>query len=112
MVNLIWFTDEKLFTIAIPKNSQNDRVYAAAGTRKKDISANRLLRTRSTFNRSVMVSVGVSVICCRRNCYLIFVNIQTISHFNKMALLLTELARLLNCRKRRLLISYLLIFDR
>src|SRR6218665_417763 len=37
MVNFIWFTDEKLFTIATPKNSQNDRVYAAAGTRKKDI---------------------------------------------------------------------------
>jgi len=37
-------------------------VYAAAGTRKKDISANRLLRTRSTFSRSVMVSVGVSAL--------------------------------------------------
>src|SRR6218665_1014771 len=62
MVNFTWFTNEKLFTIATPKNSQNDCVYAAAGTRKKDISANRLLRTRSTFSRSVMVSVGVSVI--------------------------------------------------
>src|SRR6218665_3717498 len=62
LVNLIWFTDEKLFTIATPKNSQNDCVYVAAGTRKKDISANRLLRTRSTFSRSVMVSVGVSAL--------------------------------------------------
>ena len=62
MVNFTWFTNEKLFTIATPKNSQNDCVYAAAGTRKKDISANRLLRTRSTFSRSVMVSVGVSAI--------------------------------------------------
>src|SRR6218665_1785188 len=34
MVNFIWFTDEKLFTVASPKNSQNDHVYAAAGTRK------------------------------------------------------------------------------
>ena len=59
MVNFIWFTDEKLFTTATAMNSQNDPVYAAAGTRKKDISANRLLRTRSTFSRSVMVSVGV-----------------------------------------------------
>src|SRR6218665_2335973 len=59
MVNFIWFTDEKLFTKATPKNSQNDR---AAGTRKKDISANRLLPTRSTFSRSVMVSVGVSAL--------------------------------------------------
>src|SRR6218665_1558317 len=31
LVNFIWFTDEKLFTIATPKNSQNDRVYAAPG---------------------------------------------------------------------------------
>ena len=64
MVNFIWFTDEKLFTIATPKNSQNDRVYAAAGTQKKDISANRLLRrpTRSTFTRSFVVSVGVSAL--------------------------------------------------
>ena len=62
MVNFIWFTDEKLFIIATPKNSQNDRVYAVAGTRKKDISANRLLCTRSTFSRSVMVSVGVSAL--------------------------------------------------
>src|SRR6218665_3125943 len=60
VVNFTWFTDEKLFTIATPKNSQNDRVYAAAGTRKKDISADRLLRTGSTVSRSVMVSVGVS----------------------------------------------------
>src|SRR6218665_2208959 len=62
MVYFFLFTDEKLFTIATPKNSQNDRVYAAAGTQKKDISANRLLRARSTFSRSVMVSVGVSAI--------------------------------------------------
>jgi len=62
MVNFIWFTDEKLFTIATPKNSQNDRLYAAAGTLKKNISADRLLRTRSTFRRSVMVSVGVSAL--------------------------------------------------
>src|SRR6218665_3010415 len=62
MVYFFLFTDEKLFTIASPKNSQNDRVYAAAGTQKKDISPNRLLRTRSTFSRSVMVSVGVSAL--------------------------------------------------
>jgi len=62
MVHFIWFTNEKMFTIATPKNSQNDRVYAAEGTRKKDISANRLLRTPSTFSRSVMVSVGISAL--------------------------------------------------
>ena len=62
MVNFIWFTDEKLFTIVTRKNSQNGRVYAAAGTLKKNISDVRLLRTRSTFSRSVMVSVGVSAL--------------------------------------------------
>src|SRR6218665_1054177 len=63
MVYFFLFTDEKLFTIATPKNSQNDRVFAAVGTQKKDISANRLLiRTRSTFSQSVMVSVGVSAL--------------------------------------------------
>src|SRR6218665_2583751 len=50
IVNFIWFTDKKLFTIATPKNSQ------------KDISGNRLLHTRSTFSPSVMVSVGVSAL--------------------------------------------------
>jgi len=35
-------------------------VYAARGTRKKQVSAQRLLRTRSTFSKSVMVSVAVS----------------------------------------------------
>jgi len=62
MVNFIWFTDEKLFTIGTPKNSQNDRLYAAKGTRKKNIPADRLLSTRPTFSQSVMVSVGVSAL--------------------------------------------------
>ena len=62
MVNFIWFTDEKLFTVAAPSNSQNDRLYAAAGTRKKDIAGARLLRTRPNFSKSVMVSVGVSAL--------------------------------------------------
>ena len=62
MVNFIWFTDEKIFTVAAPSNSQNDRLYAAAGTRKKDIAGARLLRKRPTFSKSVMVSVGVSAL--------------------------------------------------
>src|ERR1043165_4900662 len=60
LVHFIWFTDEKLFTVASPSNSQNGRVYAAVGTLKKNIPGNRLLRTRSTFSKSIMVSVGVS----------------------------------------------------
>ena len=59
LVNFIWFTDEKLFTVSAPSNSQNDRIYAAAGT-KRDIPADRLRRTRPTFSVSLMVSVGVS----------------------------------------------------
>ena len=62
MVNFIWFTDEKIFTVAAPSNNQNDRLYATAGTRKKDIAGARLLRTRPTFTKSLMVSVGVSAL--------------------------------------------------
>jgi len=60
LVHFIWFTDEKLFTVASPSNTQNDRLYVAVGTRKRDIAADRLLRTRPTFSKSLMVSVGVS----------------------------------------------------
>src|SRR6218665_3566046 len=60
LVHFIWFTDEKLFTVASPSNTQNDRLYLAVGTRKRDGAADRLLRTRPTFNKSLMVSVGVS----------------------------------------------------
>ena len=46
-------------TISTPKNPQNDRVYSPA-TSKKNIAAGWLLCTRTTFTKSVMVSVGVS----------------------------------------------------
>ena len=62
MVNFCWFTDEKIFTVAAPSNSQNDRLYAPVALRKKDVAADRLLRTRPTFSKSVMVSVGVSAL--------------------------------------------------
>ena len=61
-VSFIWFTDEKQFTIQPPVNLQNDRVYAPLGSRKRQVSAKRLLRTRSTFSKSVMVSVAVSIL--------------------------------------------------
>lgn len=63
-VSFIWFTDEKLFTVAPPINLQNDRLYAPRGTRKRQLSADRLLHTRSTFSKSLMVSVGVSALGC------------------------------------------------
>jgi len=40
---------------------QNDRVYAPLGSQKRQVSAE-LLRTRSTFSKSVMVSVAVSLL--------------------------------------------------
>src|SRR6218665_1140159 len=54
LVHFIWFTDEKLFTDASLSNTQNDRLYLAVGTPKRDITADRLSRTRP------MMSVGFS----------------------------------------------------
>ena len=53
---------KNIFTVTAPRNSQNNRQYAAAGTREKDIACSRLLRTGPTFGKSVMVSVGVSAL--------------------------------------------------
>src|SRR6218665_3711746 len=39
LVHFIWLTDEKLFTVASPSNTQNVRLYVAVGTRKRDIAA-------------------------------------------------------------------------
>ena len=47
-VGFIFFTDEKLFTVALPMNLQNDRVYAPVATKKRHVSASRLLRMRPT----------------------------------------------------------------
>lgn len=55
----IWFTDEKIFTVASPTNAQNDFVYSSAG-RKKDVAVANLVREREHFSQSIMVSVGVS----------------------------------------------------
>ena len=63
-VDFIFFTDEKVFTVAPPVNLQNDRVYAPCGKKKSNIAADRLLRTRPTFSKSVIVSVEVSKLGC------------------------------------------------
>lgn len=60
LVDFIWFSDEKLFTVAAPSNLQNDRVYVPSSVKKRDVDAARLLRTRPTFSKSLMVSVAVS----------------------------------------------------
>ena len=64
--DFIFFTDEKVFTVAQPVNLvlQNDRVNALTGTKKREIAAEPLLRTRPTFSKSVMVSVDVSKLSC------------------------------------------------
>jgi hypothetical protein len=60
-VRRVWFTDEKLFHLSTPVNSQNDRVYSLA-EKKALVEPNRLLTERSHFSKSIMVSVGVSKI--------------------------------------------------
>jgi DNA-binding Lrp family transcriptional regulator len=64
MVPFIFFTDEKIFTLVPPRNSQNDRLYLPKTVIKRDVEACRLLRTRSNFSSSIMVSVGVSKLGC------------------------------------------------
>jgi len=54
-----WFSDEKVFSVETPSNTQNDRVYANVKS-KGDVSAARLLKGRKHFSQSVIVSVAVS----------------------------------------------------
>ena len=42
-VDFIFFTDEKVFTVASLVNTQNDRVYAPSSTKKRDIAPKSLL---------------------------------------------------------------------
>jgi len=59
-VDFVFFTDEKVSTVACPANSQNDRVYAPRDARKRQIAAKRLLRCRPNFSNSLMLSVAES----------------------------------------------------
>ena len=59
-VDFIWFTDDKVYTVSSQRNPQDDRLYVPADIKKKQVAAERLLHMRTTFSRSVMVSVGVS----------------------------------------------------
>ena len=61
-VPFIWFTDEKVFTVTSPRNAQNDRLYVPVQMKKRQVSAARQVFTRSTFTKSVMVSLGVSLL--------------------------------------------------
>jgi len=88
--NFIWFTDEKLFTVAAPRNAQNDRVYAPVGVRKKNIAPSRLLRCRPTFSRSLMVSVGVSALG-RTHLHFIDAGVKINGQYYREVLLMQEL---------------------
>src|SRR3954469_21316770 len=56
-VKQTFFTDEKLFYVSPPVNSQNNRVWSAG--LKRNINPERLLLERAKFSASVMVSAGV-----------------------------------------------------
>ena len=104
----IWFSDEKLFTVKTPTNTQNDRIYVAVSN-KHDVPPERLLKGRKHFSQSVMVSVALSkhgktslvfvdrsakvnssyycdyTCSVAKACYVTFVDCRaTISSFNKM----------------------------
>lgn len=59
-IQKIWFTDEKIFTLTVPKNSQNDRLCIRRDLRKSDIALDRMHREREKFSSYVMVSAGIS----------------------------------------------------
>jgi len=90
--NFIWFTDEKLFTVAAPSNTQNDRVYVPDGVRKKNIAPSRLLRCRPTFSSSLMVSVGVSAVG-RTDLHFIDAGVKINGQYYREVLLMQKLLR-------------------
>ena len=63
-VDFIFFTDKRIFSVALSVNLQNDRVYVSTMTKKREVAADRLLHTRPTFSKSIMVSVAVSKLGC------------------------------------------------
>jgi len=48
-ITIILFTDKKLFTVTSIKNPQNDRLYALAATKKKDVTTE-CLQAQLTFS--------------------------------------------------------------
>src|SRR6218665_4000921 len=47
-----WFTDEKIFTVQTPTNSQNDRVYSNVAV-KRDVPSERLLKGWKHYSQSI-----------------------------------------------------------
>jgi len=61
---MMWFTDENLFSVIASSNKQNDCCYVESSKKKTEVDAARLLHTRLTYSKSLMVSVGVSCLGC------------------------------------------------
>ena len=59
-VRKICFSDEKIFSVSAPRNSQNSRVRSRAA-KKRHVPAENLLQERRRSRGSVMVSLGVTV---------------------------------------------------
>jgi len=53
-------SSDEVFAVEPQFNSQNDRLYISLGAKNSNITANRLLHTRSRFTKSLIVSVAVS----------------------------------------------------
>ena len=62
-VDYIFFTDEKIFTVSSPPDTQNDRLYVP---RERRMSRRHgcWLHVQPFFSQSFMVSVGVSKLGC------------------------------------------------
>ena len=65
----IFLTDEKIFYVSPPVNSQNNRVWSAG--RKSAVDPQRLLVPRAKFSAHVMVSAGVCAMAEREGCILL-----------------------------------------
>jgi len=55
------FTDEKIYTVATPKNPQNDWQYTPAATKKKDVATKRLHKDGWQHISSILVDHWVKI---------------------------------------------------
>lgn len=60
-IEKIWFSDEKVFCLRQPRNTQNNRVYTTVD-KKRDIPLENLLIPRQHFASSIMASVAISAV--------------------------------------------------
>ena len=63
-VDVVFFSDEKVFTVASPVNLQNDHVYARNNAKKRDIAPERMLPLSANVLLVADVSVAVSKLGC------------------------------------------------